>query len=340
VLKETLARLMEGRNLSLEEARALFSALFAGEATPAQLGAFLVALRMKGETADEIAGAAEVLRQRAVQIRVPDGLPLLDTCGTGGDGAHTFNISTAVALVAAGAGARVAKHGNRSVSSQCGSADVLQAAGVRVDGGPAVTERCLAELGVGFLFAPSLHAGFARVAAARKELGVRSIFNVLGPLANPAGARHQLLGVYSGSLVPTLAQALKRLGAERALVVHGEDGLDEVSPCGPTQAALLHRGEVRELTLRPQDVSLRPVPLESLRGGDAARNAQLLQQLLAGERGPLRDAVILNTAAALWVAELASDLKTGAERAAASLDGGQARAKLEGLIRLTQESVS
>jgi anthranilate phosphoribosyltransferase len=259
----------------------------------------------------------------------------LDTCGTGGDGARTFNISTAAALVAAGAGALVAKHGNRSVSSQCGSADVLAAAGVNVDGGPEIAEQCLAQLGIGFLFAPALHSGLSQVAGVRREVGIRSIFNVLGPLSNPAGASRQLLGVYSSHLVPILAQTLLQLGSERALVVHGEDGLDEISPSGPTRAAHLENGQVIALTLHPEDAGVRAVSIDSIRGGDAAHNAHLLFELLHGQRGPIRDAVVLNAAAALWVAGLAKGLREGAELAVTSLDQGKAREKLEGLVRLT-----
>ena len=336
MLKEALAQLVEREDLTRAQASAAFEEILSGRATAGQVGAMIVALRMKGETPEEIAGAAQAVRARAARIRVPAGRPVLDTCGTGGDGACTFNISTAVALVAAGAGALVAKHGNRSVSSKCGSADVLAAAGVNVEAGADAAERCLAELGVGFLFAPGLHAGLSQVAGVRKEIGIRSIFNVLGPLANPAGATRQLLGVYSAHLVPVVAHTLQQLGSDRALVVHGEDGLDEVSPTGPTRAAFVDGEEVRELTLRPEDAGLKPVSMASLRGDDAEFNARLLMGVLEGKPGPIRDAVLLNSAAALWVAGLARDLREGVAVAVSSLDDGKALEKLQGLIRLTR----
>jgi anthranilate phosphoribosyltransferase len=313
----------------------VFEEIFSGQGTPALMAAFLVALRMKGETPEEIAGAAEVMRKNATRVAVPAGKPALDTCGTGGDGQHTFNISTAVALVAAAAGAVVAKHGNRSVSSSCGSADVLAACGVTVDVPVATVEKCLRELGIGFLFAPSLHGAMKHVGPIRREVGVRSIFNLLGPLSNPAGARRQLLGVYDGDLVPVVAQTLARLDTERALVVHGDDGLDEISPCGPTRAALVELGKVTELVLRPEDAGLVPVPSEALRGGEPAHNAALLKAVLAGQKGPLRDAVVLNAAGAVWAAGLAEGLREGAAVAARALDSGAALKKLEGLVRLT-----
>ena len=335
MLKETIARLVERKDLGREEIAQAFEEIFAGEATQAQIGAFLVALRIKGETPEEIAGAAGVMRAKATRVRVPQGSPVLDTCGTGGDGAHTFNISTAVALIAAAAGAVVAKHGNRSVSSRCGSADVLAACGVRIDAPLEVVEHCVAVLGVGFLFAPALHGVMKHVIGPRREIGVRSIFNLLGPLSNPAGASHQLLGVYDRAMVPVLAETLCRLGSERALVVHGENGLDEISPCGPTIAALVEDGRVRALTLTPEDAGIRPVPLEALRGGEPAENAARLVALLDGEPGPLREAVVLNAAGAIWIAGLARDLRQGAELARAALDGGHARQKLAQLVELT-----
>lgn len=335
-MKEVLQRLVMGENLSREEMRELFTLIFAGGFTPAQLGAFLIALRMKGETAEEIAGAAEVMRSRATRVQVPAGRMVLDTCGTGGDGAHTFNISTAVALVVAGAGVTVAKHGNRSVSSQCGSADVLAACGLDLDAPVSVVERCLAEVGIGFLFAPALHDGMRHVGPVRREVGVRSIFNLLGPLANPAGATRQLLGVYDGALVPVLARTLAQLGTERALVVHGEDGLDEVSPCGPTRAAWVENGTVRELVLTPAAAGVEPVRAEELRGGTPAHNALLLQGVLGGMAGPLRRTVLLNSAAALWVAGLADDLKAGVRLAEVAIDSGKAREKLAALVAITR----
>jgi anthranilate phosphoribosyltransferase len=240
-LKDAIAQLVERRTLTREQMAEVFEEIFSGEGTPAQIAGFMVALRMKGETPEEIAGAADVMRRRATRVRCPPGKPVLDTCGTGGDGAHTLNISTMSALIAAAAGATVAKHGNRSVSSTCGSADVLEAAGVVIDVSPETVEQCIVELGVGFLFAPALHGVMKHVAGPRRELGVRSVFNLLGPLSNPAGADRQLLGVYDGALVPVVAHTLAALGSQRALVVHGDEGLDELSPSGRTRAATVVR---------------------------------------------------------------------------------------------------
>jgi anthranilate phosphoribosyltransferase len=336
-LKEALARLVERQDLSREAIALVFEEIFSGRATSAQIGALLVALRMKGETSEEIAGAAQVMRAKATKVKAPSRGPLLDTCGTGGDGAHTFNLSTATALVAAGAGAVVAKHGNRSVSSSSGSADVLAAAGVNVEAPLERVEASLEQLGIGFLFAPALHSVMRHVIGPRREVGVRSLFNVLGPLSNPAGAPYQLLGVYAQPLVTLVAHTLAALGTTvRALVVHGADGLDEVSPCGPTHAALVEGTGVRLLVLNPEDAGLPRARLEDLRGGDPAANAATLRRLLAGEKGPLRDAVLLNAAAALWVAQLAGDLREGVAIARTSIDEGRALEKLEGLVRLTR----
>jgi anthranilate phosphoribosyltransferase len=337
VLKEAVQKLVERRHLSSEEVEACFETIFAGEASPALLGAFLVAFRMKGETAEEIAAAAGVMRRRATPVRVPSGRVVLDTCGTGGDSAGTFNLSTAAALVVAGTGqVTVAKHGNRSVSSRSGSADVLAASGVNVEAPLAVVERCLEELSIGFLFAPLLHQAMRHVAPVRREVGIRSVFNLLGPLANPAKAPRQLLGVYASSLVPVVARTLAHLGSERALVVHGEEGLDEVSPCGPTRAAWVEGGTVRELTLTPEEAGLERIPREAIRGGEAADNAKLLALILDGQVGPLRQAVLLNAGAALWVAGAADSLPEGVGQAARSIDSGAARAKLAGLVALTR----
>jgi anthranilate phosphoribosyltransferase len=281
-----------------------------------------------------------VMRRRATPVRTPHGRVVVDTCGTGGDGAGTFNLSTAAALVVAGAGVTVAKHGNRSVSSRSGSADVLAACGVRVEAPVEVVERCLAEIGIGFLYAPALHGAMRHVAPVRREVGIRSIFNLLGPLANPAGTPRQLLGVYSEHLVPVVAQTLAQLGSERALVVHGLDGLDEVSPCGPTRAAWVEAGHVREVVLEPEDGGLRPVPRAALRGGDPAENARMLHSVLGGVAGPMRDAVLLNAGAALWVADAVQTLADGVLRAAESIDSGAARSRLERLVALTHEGAA
>jgi anthranilate phosphoribosyltransferase len=339
-MKVLLQKLVDRIDLSADEVEFAFETIFQGEASPAQMGAFLVALRMKGETPSEIAAAAQVMRRRAIPVRTPHGRVVVDTCGTGGDGAGTFNLSTAAALVVAGAGVIVAKHGNRSVSSRSGSADVLAACGVRVDAPVEVVERCLAEIGIGFLYAPALHGAMRHVAPVRREVGVRSIFNLLGPLANPARTPRQLLGVYSEHLVPVVAQTLAQLGSERALVVHGLDGLDEVSPCGPTRAAWVEAGHVHEVVLEPEDGGLRPVPRAALRGGDPAENARMLHSILAGTAGPLRDAVLLNAGAALWVADAVQTLADGVLLAAESIDSGAARNRLERLVALTREGAA
>jgi anthranilate phosphoribosyltransferase len=338
LLKQAVQKLVEGRDLSHSEVEASFETIFAGEATPALLGAFLVAFRMKGETPEEIAAAAGVMRRRATPVRVPENRVVLDTCGTGGDGAGTFNLSTAAALVVAGSGSvTVAKHGNRSVSSRSGSADVLAASGVDVEAPLSVVEKCLEELYIGFLFAPLLHQAMKHVAPVRREVGIRSVFNLLGPLANPARAPRQLLGVYAPGLVPVVARTLAHLGTERALVVHGEDGLDEVSPSGPTRAAWVEGGVVRELTLTPEQAGLERISPEGIRGGEAADNARVLALVLAGEPGPVRQAVLLNAGAAFWVAGAADSLAEGVKYAARSIDSGAARERLAGLVALTQK---
>ncbi len=339
-MKALLQKLVDRVDLTPAEVEAAFETIFQGEATPAQMGAFLVGLRMKGETPAEIAAAATVMRRRATSVRTPPGRMVLDTCGTGGDGAGSFNISTAAALVVAGAGITVAKHGNRSVSSQSGSADLLTACGVEVDVAVEVVERCLAEVGIGFLYAPALHGAMRHVGPVRREVGVRSIFNLLGPLANPARAPRQLLGVYAASLVPVVAETLARLGTERALVVHGLEGLDEISPSGPTRAAWVEAGQVREVELRPEDGGLTPVPRGGIQGGTPEDNARLLAGLLGGHSGPLREAVLLNAGAALWVADAVETLAEGVLRAAESIDSGAARTRLERLVSLTRAGVA
>jgi len=339
-MKAVLQKLVDRVDLTPGEVEAAFEAIFQGEATPAQMGAFLVGLRMKGETPVEIAAAAMVMRRRATLVRIPPGRVVLDTCGTGGDGAGSFNISTASALVVAGAGVTVAKHGNRSVSSRSGSADLLAACGVEVDVPVAVVERCLAEVRIGFLYAPALHGAMRHVGPVRREVGFRSVFNLLGPLANPARASRQLLGVYAAALVPVVAETLARLGTERALVVHGLEGLDEISPSGPTRAAWVEAGQVREVELRPEDGGLTPVPHGAIQGGTPEDNARLLAGLLDGQGGALRDAVLLNAGAALWVADAVDTLAEGVLRAAESIDTGAARTRLERLVALTRAGVA
>ncbi|HEY8393471.1 MAG TPA: anthranilate phosphoribosyltransferase [Thermaerobacter sp.] len=335
VVKEALERVLAGHDLTAGEAERVMDAIMSGEATPAQVAGYLIALRMKGETPAEIAGSARAMRRHATRV-VTRHQGVVDTCGTGGDGSHTFNISTLAAIVVAAAGAPVAKHGNRSVSSRCGSADVLEALGVRLDLDPADLGRCLDEIGFVFLFAPRLHGAMRHAAGPRRELGVRTIFNLLGPLTNPVGARYQLLGVYAPELVEPIARVLAELGIERALVVHGAPGLDEISVCGPTLVGRVEGGDVRLERIEPADVGLPVYPVEALAGGDAGENAAIARRILAGERGPRRDAVVLNAAGALVAAGLAGDLREGMEMAGRCLDSGAAEAKLAELVRWTR----
>lgn len=330
--REALHRVMEGGDLTRQETEALFGQLMDGRMSEALKAALLVALRMKGETAAEIAGAASAMRRRAVTI--PHARrDVVDTCGTGGDQRGTFNISTAAALVAAAAGAAVAKHGNRSVSSRCGSADVLAALGVDVEVTPEEAGRALEEIGLAFLFAPRLHPAMREVMPVRRELAARTLFNILGPLTNPAGARRQLMGIYDPELVPVLARVLADLGAVHALVVHGSDGLDEITTTGPTTVGEVRDGEVEVWELRVEDLGLARAALEDLAGGSPADNAERMQGVLAGEAGPLADVTSLNAAAALWVAGVAADLTEGLERAREALESGAAAAKLAALRR-------
>ena len=334
MIQQSIARLVEGQDLSRTEMAAVVAEIADGGATPAQVGAFLAALRLKGETVDEIAGAAEVMRARADRVRV-DREVFVDTCGTGGDGQNTFNISTTAAFAVAGAGVTVAKHGNRSVSSKCGSADVLAALGVNVDARKEVVERCIAEVGIGFLFAPRLHPAFKAVAGLRRELAIRTVFNLLGPLANPAGARHQVMGVYDARWVPVLGGVLNALGSVHAFVVHGE-GLDEIAVTGTTHVAEVKGGAVALYTLTPEALGLSRWAAADLAGGDAVHNARVTCDVLAGQRGGPRDAVLANAAAALVAAGAASDLRDGVRLAAEAIDRGAAREKLEGLAAASQ----
>jgi anthranilate phosphoribosyltransferase len=327
-IRDAIARLAEGRALAEDDMLAVVDEIMAGTTTPAQIGAFLGLLRRKGETVDEIAGAARAMRSRVTAINAGGG-DVLDTCGTGGDGRGTFNISTAVALIAAAAGCRVAKHGNRAMSGAVGGADVLEALGVKVDVEPAVAERILAETGFAFLFAPKLHGAMRHAAAPRRELGIRTIFNLLGPLTNPAGAKHQLLGVFAAEWVEPLARVLLRLGSTHALVVHGEDGLDEISLSGPTTAAELREGTVRTLRLTPEEFGFARAPLEVLRVTSAADSAARVRGVLAGEAGPARDVVLLNAGAAIYVCDRAPTIAAGIDTAREAVDSGKARALLE-----------
>ncbi len=330
MLREKLGQVVDGQSLDLQAMAEAVGAIMEGRASHVQIGAFLTALRLKGETEEEIAGAATALRDRCVRLPGSPFPGAIDTCGTGGDGTGTVNVSTLAALTAAGAGARVAKHGNRSVSSLCGSADLLTALGVRIDGSPEVAARCLAEAGFAFLFAPLYHPAMKEVAPVRREMGIRTLFNLIGPLCNPAGVRRQVMGVYSADLLELVAAVLRRLGCERAMVVASDDGLDEISVCAPTTVVQLYEdGGVQVTTLDPGDFGLRPHPSEALKGGDPGENAAISMELLKGAHGPVRDAVVVNAAAALEVAGIASDLEEGLKMAALALDSGKALGVLE-----------
>jgi anthranilate phosphoribosyltransferase len=338
VIQKALAELMDGRDLSQDDAREVMNSIMAGEATPAQIGAFLVALRIKGETADEIAGCAEAMREHVLVVR-PARTDLVDTAGTGGDGARTFNISTAAALVAAAAGAGVAKHGNRAVSSSSGSADVLEALGFNLELPPETIARSIDELGFGFLFAPTHHPAMRHAAPVRRDLATRTVFNVLGPLTNPAGARAQVVGVYAPELVPTIADVLARLGAERAFVVHGAAGVDELSPAGPNLVCEVANGKVRRREIDPLDLGIDRCAPEELGGGDPADNAETIRRIFAGAEGGKRDAVLLNAAGAIAAGGLARDLGEGVGLAREAIDSGEAGERLEALIAFSREPV-
>lgn len=335
MIADAIRKLFAREALTRDESAAAIADIVDGRATQAQIGAFLAALRVKGETADEIAGAATLLRERAETVRVPSPI-FVDTCGTGGDGLHTFNISTTAAFVVAGAGVMVAKHGNRSASSACGSADVLAALGAKVDLPREGVEACLERVGIGFLFAPRMHPAFKAVAGPRRELGARTLFNLLGPLVNPARPRRQVVGVYAPEWVPVLGRALCELGAERAFVVHG-GGADEVSVTGETLVCEAGPGGAREYSLTPEDLGLGRWAQDNLRGGDADANARILRDVLGGQKGAPRDAVLASAALALVAAGAAGSPREGAEKAAASIDGGGALARLEAFVLVTNE---
>jgi anthranilate phosphoribosyltransferase len=330
--KALLGKLALGQRLSEDEAALAFDRMMSGDATPAQMGGFLMALRVRGETVEEITGAARTMRAKALHIAAPPGA--IDTVGTGGDGAGTFNISTAAALVVAGCGVPVAKHGNRAFSSRSGAADIFAALGVNIDAEPAIVSRAMVEAGIGFLMAPRYHSAMRHVGPTRVELGTRTIFNLLGPLSNPAGAKRQLVGVFAPHWVKPVAEVLGKLGSERAWVVHG-DGLDELTTTGTTLVAELNHGEVTSFEVTPEDAGLPRATLDDLKGGDPAANAAHLTALLDGRRCPLRDIVLLNSAAALIVAARARDLRQGVDQAAQSIDEGKARRVLEKLVAIT-----
>ncbi|MHB8870759.1 MAG: anthranilate phosphoribosyltransferase [Thermoleophilia bacterium] len=337
MLKPLIGKLVDGTHLSEVETMDAMEHIMGGRASDGQVGAFLAALRLKGETTDELVGAARVMRRHATPLTPPIA-GLVDTCGTGGDASRSFNISTAAAFVLAGAGLSVAKHGNRAVSSHCGSADVLQALGVRIEVDIETTRACIEEIGVGFLYAPMVHAAMRHVAPLRRDIGVRTMFNLLGPLTNPAAVAHQVVGVCRPEYTRLLAEALLRLGTHGALIVHGLDGLDEMTISAPTHVSEVREGAVTEYVVAPEDAGLERAPLETIRGGDERVNADIVRRLLAGERSPRRDVVLLNAAAALFVSGVARDLHAGVRMATLSIDSGAAREKLDRLAHRTNRA--
>lgn len=347
---EAIRKVVEGRDLTRLEAAAAMEAIMSGGATNAQIAAFLTALRMKGEAVPELIGFAEVMRQKVVRIKTraeevaaltgTDREMLIDTCGTGGDATGTFNVSTATAFVVAGAGLKVAKHGNRSVSSLCGSADVVETLGISLDLTPTRVARCIDEVGIGFLYAPLLHTAMKHVMPARKEMGIRTVFNILGPLTNPAGANAQVIGVYSGALTEPMARVLGELGTLRAFVVHGADGLDEISTTGESRVSEVREGWVRTYVVAPEDFGVRRATIGDLQGGDRNENAEIIRRILGGELGPRRDIVLVNASAALVAGGKARTLKDGVELAIGSVDSGRAMSTLEALAALSHQLAS
>ncbi len=337
MFREHLKNIVARKDLTESQMSSMILDIFSGEITDAQIGAFMAALSTKGETFEELAGAATAMRRKALRIQTSAGT-VVDTCGTGGDGAHTFNISTTTAFVVAGCGVTVAKHGNRSVSSRCGSADLLEALGLKLDAAPEVVEEALGEVGIGFLFAPIYHCAMRFAARARKEVGLRSIFNMLGPLTNPAAANCQLLGVYAPQLTEMFAQALRLLGSRRALVVHGHDGLDEISVCAPSRVSELRDGMIRTYDIHPEHYFGQVADPGDLVGGDPTETAGITRRILAGEKGSRRNVVVLNAAAALTAAAAAQDLGDGIRRAAAAIDSGAAAGKLAALVEYMRDN--
>jgi anthranilate phosphoribosyltransferase len=332
--KKLIAKAALGQRLTEAESADAFDAMLSGNATPSQMGGFLMALRVRGETVEEITGAARAMRAKALMVTAPANA--IDTCGTGGDASGSFNISTATALVVAGAGVPVAKHGNRNLSSKCGSADVLAALGVNIEADPTVVQRAIADAKIGFLMAPRYHGAFRHVMPTRVELGTRTIFNLLGPLSNPAGAKRQLLGVFAQEWVRPLAEVLGKLGSERAWVVHG-DGMDELTTTGTSVVAELKDGKVSSFEVKPEDLDLARASREAIAGGDPAENAARMRALLHGEKGPIRDIVLLNAGAALVVAGQARTHRDGVDLAAKSIDGGKAAGALARMVAITNE---
>lgn len=334
MIKEAISKVVEGYYLTQAEAEATMNEIMSGESTPSQIASFITALRMRGETVDEITGCARVMREKVTRIRTKADL-LVDTCGTGGDGSHTFNISTISAFVAAGAGLGIAKHGNRAVSSQSGSADVLKALGVNIEADADTVAKCIDEIGIGFLFAPLLHPAMKHAIGPRREIGIRTIFNILGPLTNPAGAQAQVLGVYNVKLTELVANVLKNLGSKHVFVVHGSDGLDEITITGKTYVTELKNNQLQSYTIEPEDFGISRADKTSLIGGSAEENAQIALKILRGEKGPKRDIVLLNASAAIVAGGKASDIKEGIKLAEESIDSGKAMQKLNLLRKLS-----
>jgi anthranilate phosphoribosyltransferase len=337
MISSILNQLVDGKNLSSAQMEEVMDLMLAGELDDSQIAGFLITLRCKGETIEEIGAAARVMRRHAKGISVPKNLPLLDTCGTGGDGANTFNISTAAALVAAAGGATVAKHGNRSVSSKSGSADVLEALGVSLECSPERLSEILLEVGIAFLFAPSHHAATRHAVGPRRSLGIRTLFNVLGPLTNPAGAQHQVMGVFSPDLVEPIGQVLADLGAHHALVVHGAGGLDEFSLEGPNLVTEIRNGQCEAYLLNPEEVGLSPAPISALAGGEAVENAHILRKIFAGEISPRADAVAFNAGAALYAADQVDSIAEGVAKAQILLTNGAVTSNLNALVEASQK---
>ena len=344
-ITEAIKKVVDRRDLSAKEAEAVLEQIMTGQCTDAQIASLLTALRMKGETVEELTGFARVMRSKAASVR-PQSLvtaaiggtereSLIDTCGTGGDVSGSFNVSTATAFVVAGAGVRVAKHGNRSVSSQCGSADVVEALGVKIEIPSERIAECIDVVGIGFLHAPLLHEAMKYVALARRQMGIRTIFNMLGPLTNPAGADTQVIGVYAAHLTALLAEVLRELGSRRVLVVHGSDGMDEITITGESKVTELRNGEISDYTITPEQFGLARATLKEIQGGEARRNAEIILNIFGGERGPHRDIVLLNAAAAFVASSKVDDFKEGIGLAADAIDGGAAMAKLQSLIQFT-----
>ncbi len=340
MIREGLKKVIAGGDLTEEEMVGIMQEIMSGQATDAQIGGFLAALRMKGETVEEITGAARVMRDNAANVSITTPAPVIDTCGTGGDGVNTFNISTAAAFVAAGAGLTVAKHGNRSVSSNCGSADVLTVLGIDITCDITVVQQCLNEIGIGFLFAPTFHKAMKHVMGPRREMGVRTMFNILGPLTNPAGARCQVLGVYEKALTETMAHVLKNLGSRHVFVIRGEDGMDEITLTEKTTISELNNGRVHTYQVSPEDFGLQLCSLKDLQGDTPEINAAIITNILKGSPGPRRDVVVLNAAAAIAAGGMADDISHGLSIAQEAIDSGRALEKMHALAELTTREIS